>query len=84
MRTPPIEYPSARRSRPSAAVALLAVALLAVAGRPAVADEPAAPAAVGQTRVARWQDDRAACFLLMFDDGWPSGRSRPRNWSSGG
>lgn len=33
----------------------------------------AAPAAdVGQTRIARWQDDKAACFLLMFDDSWPS------------
>ena len=27
---------------------------------------------VGATRVARWQDDRTAAFLLMFDDGWPS------------
>ena len=50
-------------------VAVAALALLVVTGRPAVADEPAA---VGQTRVARWQDDKAACFLLMFDDSWPS------------
>lgn len=24
------------------------------------------------TRIATWQDDRTAAFLLMFDDGWPS------------
>ncbi len=29
-------------------------------------------AAVGDTRIARWKDDRTAAFLLMFDDGWPS------------
>ena len=28
--------------------------------------------AVGETRVARWKDDKAAAFLLMFDDSWPS------------
>jgi peptidoglycan/xylan/chitin deacetylase (PgdA/CDA1 family) len=28
--------------------------------------------APGETRVARWQDDKKAAFLLMFDDGWPS------------
>jgi peptidoglycan/xylan/chitin deacetylase (PgdA/CDA1 family) len=27
---------------------------------------------VGDTRIATWQDDRTAVFLLMFDDGWPS------------
>lgn len=26
----------------------------------------------GTTRIATWQDDRTAAFLLMFDDGWPS------------
>ena len=26
----------------------------------------------GETRVARWKDDRTAAFLLMFDDSWPS------------
>lgn len=26
----------------------------------------------GDTRIATWQDDRTAVFLLMFDDGWPS------------
>src|SRR5690606_36114187 len=31
-----------------------------------------AHAAVGDTRVATWKDDRTAAFLLMFDDGWPS------------
>jgi peptidoglycan/xylan/chitin deacetylase (PgdA/CDA1 family) len=30
------------------------------------------PAGVGSTRVATWQDDKKAVFLLMFDDGWPS------------
>lgn len=41
--------------------ALLALALAAVA-----------QAADGDTRIATWQDDRTAAFLLMFDDGWPS------------
>lgn len=41
--------------------ALLALALVA-----------AAQAADGDTRIATWQDDRNAVFLLMFDDGWPS------------
>lgn len=26
----------------------------------------------GETRVAKWKDDRKAAFLLMFDDSWPS------------
>src|SRR4051794_20509662 len=50
---------------------LAALALTLLAGV-AAAEPPAAPAAVGQTRIARWQDDRTACFLLMFDDSWPS------------
>lgn len=29
-------------------------------------------AQVGTTRVAKWQGDKKAAFLLMFDDGWPS------------
>jgi peptidoglycan/xylan/chitin deacetylase (PgdA/CDA1 family) len=29
-------------------------------------------AAVGETRIATWHDDRKAVFLLMFDDSWPS------------
>jgi peptidoglycan/xylan/chitin deacetylase (PgdA/CDA1 family) len=49
-----------------AAIAVLA--LLIVSNRQAIADEPA----IGQTRVARWEDDKTACFLLMFDDSWPS------------
>lgn len=28
--------------------------------------------APGETRIARWKDDRTAAFLLMFDDSWPS------------
>ncbi len=31
-----------------------------------------AAAAVGDTTVARWKDDKTAAFLIMFDDGWPS------------
>lgn len=27
-------------------------------------------AAVGDTRIATWKDDRTGVFLLMFDDGW--------------
>jgi hypothetical protein len=29
-------------------------------------------AAVGDTRIANWKDDRTAAFMLMFDDGAPS------------
>lgn len=29
-------------------------------------------AAVGDSRVATWKDDRTAVFMLMFDDSWPS------------
>ncbi len=31
-----------------------------------------AAAAAGDTKVAKWKDDRTAAFLLMYDDGWPS------------
>ena len=31
-----------------------------------------AVAQTGVTRVAKWQGDKKAAFLLMFDDGWPS------------
>ncbi len=31
-----------------------------------------AHAAPGDTKVARWKDDRQAAVLLMYDDGWPS------------
>lgn len=27
---------------------------------------------VGETRIAKWQGDKTAVFLLMFDDSWPS------------
>lgn len=30
-----------------------------------------AEAAPGDARIAKWKDDRAGVFLLMFDDGWP-------------
>jgi peptidoglycan/xylan/chitin deacetylase (PgdA/CDA1 family) len=33
---------------------------------------PALHAATGDSQVARWKDNRAACFLLMFDDSMPS------------
>lgn len=29
-------------------------------------------AALGDTRVAKWKDDKTAAFMLMFDDSWPS------------
>ena len=29
-------------------------------------------AQVGNTRIAKWKDDKTATFLLMFDDSWPS------------
>jgi peptidoglycan/xylan/chitin deacetylase (PgdA/CDA1 family) len=31
-----------------------------------------AGAAVGDTRIAKWQQDKKAVFVLMFDDSWPS------------
>ncbi|MEO5712854.1 MAG: polysaccharide deacetylase family protein [Luteolibacter sp.] len=31
-----------------------------------------ARAAVGDTQVAKWKDDRTGVFMLMFDDSWPS------------
>lgn len=27
---------------------------------------------LGETKVAKWKDDKAGVFLLMFDDSWPS------------
>ena len=33
---------------------------------------PASHAATGDSQVARWKDNRSACFLLMFDDSLPS------------
>ena len=41
--------------------------LLALLGVALVAAEPA-----GTTHIARWQDDKAAAFILMFDDSLPS------------
>ena len=38
----------------------------------ALSDSAESKPVVGDTRVARWKDDRAAAFLLMFDDSWPS------------
>jgi len=46
------------------------VVCLGIAGLPPAQAQEAAK--VGDTRVARWKDDRTAVFLLMFDDGWPS------------
>lgn len=43
---------------------VLAAALLSTVS--VVADEP------GTTRIARWQDDKACAFILMFDDSIPS------------
>lgn len=33
---------------------------------------PTTHAATGDSKVARWKDNRTACFLLMFDDSMPS------------
>src|SRR5690606_1923741 len=33
---------------------------------------PSLHAATGDSQVARWKDNRTACFLLMFDDSMPS------------
>lgn len=49
--------------------ALCLLSLLLGAVLPASAQEKSA---VGETRIARWKDDRTAAFLLMFDDSWPS------------
>lgn len=49
----------------------LRVALLAVLGV-ACATRAAGNPAGGETRIARWKDDRTAAFLLLFDDGCPS------------
>lgn len=44
---------------------LLLLAALTIVGTGAFA-------AVGDTTVMKWEDGAKACFLLMFDDGWPS------------
>lgn len=46
-------------------VAFMLTLISLVTSMPAQTNEPA-----GTTRVAKWKDDRAAAFLLMFDDGW--------------
>ena len=48
------------------------VAAPALSTAPAVPANPA-PTTVGESRVASWKGGKTACFLLMFDDGWPSG-----------
>lgn len=50
---------------------LLAAACAALAAPRAVSADDA-PAAVGDTVVQKWKGGAKACFLLMFDDGWPS------------
>ena len=32
----------------------------------------AADPAVGTTEIAKWKDNSKACFMIMFDDSWPS------------
>ena len=55
--------------RPAAFRSALAAALLSLAAVGAGAAEPAAP---GETAIQTWRGGAKACFLLMFDDGWPS------------
>lgn len=56
-------------------VALLTLTLTMAIAAPAIqsarASEPAVGAA-GETRIARWKDDKKAAVLLMFDDSMPS------------
>lgn len=54
--------------RTFALLAVLLTTLSVTLPRLAAADQPA----VGATTIARWQDNRTAAFLLMFDDSWPS------------
>jgi peptidoglycan/xylan/chitin deacetylase (PgdA/CDA1 family) len=60
---------SSKHARDAAALPLYAAWLVFSFANCALADESAAAGAV---RVARWKDDKAAAFLLMFDDSWPS------------
>jgi len=55
----------------TAALALLCVAPFSRHFGAARADTGPAPLPC-TTRIAKWQDDKKAAFLLMFDDGWPS------------
>lgn len=52
---------------------LFALSLLLGLAGSCAAENKVPAAAPGTTRIARWQDDKKATFLLMFDDGWPSG-----------
>lgn len=45
------------------AIVIISVALLNIA---------AAEQKPGSTSIAKWKDDKKACFMLMFDDSWPS------------
>jgi peptidoglycan/xylan/chitin deacetylase (PgdA/CDA1 family) len=49
---------------------LLTLLTLLTAGIISAADVPAPK--LGETRIAKWQGDKTAVFLLMFDDSWPS------------
>ena len=63
----------ALRSFLSAAFVAAALPFVAVrASAQAGAAAPASPDAIGATEVLKWHGGAKACFLLMFDDGWPS------------
>ena len=55
---------------------VLGATLLVLGAAGVHADVPspgtAAPMALGETSVLKWHGGAKACFLLMFDDGWPS------------
>lgn len=53
-------------SKTLALVTLAVIAFLTIALPPLVVAQP------DNTRIAKWQGDKKAAFLLMFDDGWPS------------
>jgi peptidoglycan/xylan/chitin deacetylase (PgdA/CDA1 family) len=55
---------------PRRAILLGGIALWVNMVAPGAAADP--KPTVGETRIARWKDDRTAAFLLMFDDSWPS------------
>jgi len=55
--------------RSGCALVLAKIFLMAGLASSALAEQNPA---IGETRVARWKDDRTAAFLLMFDDSWPS------------
>ena len=49
-----------------------ALLVLGAAGVHADVPPPSAAAPMGETAVLKWHGGAKACFLLMFDDGWPS------------